>query len=255
MTVRAGGAPSRAAGWNPVRRAWRGTGQLRQQTLWWLCVAIVFAIAAFQVYDVIHRHEIVIDTTERSFTSLVRALSEQTARAVQAVDVVTLETAADAAVDLPNARQSLSLQQRLRDRILAIGQVEELFITGPDGIVLAAAGHAPPPEDVSRERYFQALRAGSTQGPYLSDAFQQRGHGHLTLAVSRRIEGHDGTFHGVAVAYLDLSYFQRFMRPSRWGRGGASSCCATTACCSPPIRLPAHRWALRGCESRRIASC
>jgi PAS domain S-box-containing protein len=209
MAVRAGGAPSRAAGWNPVRGAWRATGGLRQQTLWWLCVAVVFAIAALQVYDVIHRHEIVIATTERSFTSLVRVLSEQTARAVQAVDVVTLETAADAAaVDWPSGQQAL--QQRLRDRILAIGQVEELFIAGADGKLVAAAGHAPPAEDVSHERYFQALRNGPTAAPYLSDAFQQKGHGHLTLAVSRRIDGPDGSFRGVAVAYLDLSSFQRF---------------------------------------------
>src|SRR5207344_1648274 len=110
---------------------------------------------------------------------------------------------------LPSNRQAL--QQRLRDRIVAMAQVEELIIVGADGTVFAAAGQHPP---VSMSpgglAYFAQHRDGRARGLYVSEAFRQPGNGRWTVAVSRRIEGRDDAFLGIVAAYLDLDYFDRF---------------------------------------------
>jgi len=143
MTERVPPAPVQTLEPNAADRRARETRVLRHHTVWWICVLAVLAIGVFQVYDVVRRHDIVMQTTERDFTSLVRVLAEQTARAVQAVDVVVRDTAADAgAIAVSSGRQAL--QQRLRDRILAMQQVGELAIIGPDGAFFSAAGPSPP---------------------------------------------------------------------------------------------------------------
>src|SRR4051794_9498868 len=219
MTERVHSAPRQTLEWNAADGRARETRVLRHHTVWWICVLAVLAIGVFQVYDVVRRHDIVMQTTERDFTSLVRVLAEQTARAVQAVDVVVRDTAADAgAIAVSSGRQAL--QQRLRDRILAMEQVGELAIIGPDGTFFSAAGPSPPTvASAADRRYFTIHRDRGVQGLYISEAFQQPGSGQWTVALSRRIEGRDGAFVGVAVAYLDLSYFQRFYAAVDMGPG------------------------------------
>jgi PAS domain S-box-containing protein len=212
-------APVHVAEWKPADGSAGAAAERRHHGLWWACVVVVLAIGAVQVYDVVHRHDIVTETAERDFTSLVRVLAEHAARAVQAVDVVVRDTAAEVSImGMPANRQAL--QQRLRDRIVAIAQVEALAIVGADGTVFAAAGQHPPSFVAPAElAYLAVQRDGRTRGLYVSEAFRQPGNGRWTVAVSRRIEGRSDAFLGVAVAYLDLDYFDRFYGAVEIGAG------------------------------------
>jgi hypothetical protein len=78
--------------------------------LWAMGWLLVAAMAAFQVYDVLRRRDIVLETAEQRFASLAHALSEQTASSVQVVDVVLRDTASD--LQLP---QSPGKEQRSED--------------------------------------------------------------------------------------------------------------------------------------------
>ncbi len=213
-------APAPALEWNRTQRGSPHADTRRQHALWWMCVLIVVAIAAFQVYDVVRRHDIVIETAERDLASLVRVLAEQAARAVQAADVVVRDTAADAGMlGLPSGRQAL--QQRLRDRIIAIEQIEQLAIIDASGAVVAAAGeHSFAGISTASRPYFAIHRDGRAPGVFVSEAFREPGSGRWTVALSRRIQPRDGSFLGVVVAYLDLSYFQRFYAAVDLGAGG-----------------------------------
>ena len=172
------------------------------------CVLVVLAIGAFQVYDVVRRHQIVIETAERDLTSLVRVLAEQTSGAVQAVEVTVRDMAADGVTALSPDRQSI--RQRLRDRIAGVAQVEELLVIAANGSVVATAGnHVVAETSMASRPYFTAHRDGVAKGLYISDAFRQPD-GRWIVALSRVIHSPDGAFLGVAVAYLDLDYFQRF---------------------------------------------
>src|SRR5882762_6075978 len=66
-----------------------------RRALWVTGGSLIAAMAIFQVYDVMRRLDIVVETAEKSYLSLAQTLSEQTALALEAVDVAVGDTAAD----------------------------------------------------------------------------------------------------------------------------------------------------------------
>ena len=111
------------------------------EALWAIGWVLIAAIAAFQVYDVFRRRDIVIETAEHRFASLARALAEQTALSIQLVDVVMRETVKDQELDGLRHRERSSvgqsnldreLRQRLRNRILTVPQLRSLLVVGAE---------------------------------------------------------------------------------------------------------------------------
>jgi hypothetical protein len=119
---------------------------------------LVVVTASFQLYDILRRLDIVVETAEQSYASISRSLAEQTRSAVQAVDVVVQDTAT--VMQLTRLRaDDPQLHERLRGRMRLIPQIENLFVAGSDGSVLAAGGDALiPPAWIARQPFFRAHR-------------------------------------------------------------------------------------------------
>src|ERR1700741_3363785 len=64
--------------------------------IWAIGALLVAIMAAAQVYDVLRRRAIVLETTERTYASLARSLADQTQRIILAADVALRETVSDA---------------------------------------------------------------------------------------------------------------------------------------------------------------
>jgi PAS domain S-box-containing protein len=178
------------------------------RALWALGALVVAGMAIFQVYDVARRRDIVIETTVQAYATLARALAVQTARSLQAVDVVVRDTAADVS-SAPEARATAELNERLRRRLPAIPQVDHLLVVGAQGNPVASAARAgletralADPADYAFHRDHRSTELR------ISAAFRKSGDGHWTVALSRRIERRDARFAGVVVAFLDLDYFR-----------------------------------------------
>jgi PAS domain S-box-containing protein len=187
--------------------------------VWIIGVLLVAIMAGFQVYDVLKRRSIVMDTTERTYASLARSLAEQTQRIVQAADLAVSDTVRD--VSLIGSRGTL-LSERLRERVAAFPQLQGLLVLGVDGRSLAAAG-APQPQAVTDQTYFTLHRAKSSVATYVSSAFRRQDNGRWTIALSRRITRSDGGLRGVAVAFLDLDYVSRVYGSVDLGAGSEIS--------------------------------
>ncbi|HEY5929994.1 MAG TPA: ATP-binding protein [Burkholderiales bacterium] len=173
--------------------------------LWSVGSLVIVATATVQVYDVFRRLEIVVETTQQSYANLVRTLSEQTAGTLQVIDVVLQDTVANQSLDLRRLSDE-GLNQRLRDRVLATPHIGELLVIDANGRLVANSGKAPPQRTswVSQD-FFLAHRNGD-RGLHVSQATH---HDKPAIVLSRRIDGSDGKFLGVAVAFLDLEYFRR----------------------------------------------
>jgi PAS domain S-box-containing protein len=174
--------------------------------LWLAGSSVIIATATVQVYDVLRRLEIVVETTEANYAALARMLAEQAGEAMQLVDVVLRDTVAMQAMD-HGKRNDAALHRRLRDRVLALPQIDDLVVVDAQGRAVASADTAAAPElHFAGEAWFVAHRAGEAQlkvsvTPLLRDH---------AVAFSRRLSDSDGRFLGVAVAFLDLGYFSRF---------------------------------------------
>jgi PAS domain S-box-containing protein len=173
--------------------------------LWIIGVLLVAIMAAFQVQDVLRRRSIVMETTEDTYASLARSLAEQTQGIVRTADLAVSDTVAAAALA---SRRGIPFQERLRERISMLPQLQGMLVLGADGKPLASAGARPLPTSAD-QAYFTVHRDHSSTAAYLSSAFRRENEGAWTIALSRRITRSDGGLLGVAIAFLDLDYISR----------------------------------------------
>ena len=198
------------------RAAWRVDFQLALRIAGGLMVVVM---ASVQLYDIIRRLDIVVETAQRNYTSLARTLSEQSRSAVQAVEVVVQDTAT--VMQLTQLRaDDPGMHERLRSRMQLIPQIRDLFVAGRDGSVLIAGSDSPPARDwVVRQDFFLTPREQTSSALFISKAFRRESSDNWTIALSHRINDADGRFRGVAVAWLDLDYFRRFYADIDLGNG------------------------------------
>jgi len=173
---------------------------------------IIGATIASAVLDVARARETAIDTSLRELVNLSRALSEQTVRSVQAVDVLIRETARDPLFANPRRLpDSRTLFTRLRQSIVAVPQVRELKILDANGDIAYRTSEFPADHEPRADwRYFTAPRTAASAQAFISKAFRDEFDEQWTVALSHRIEGPGGEFLGVVVATLDLRYFEHF---------------------------------------------
>lgn len=175
--------------------------------VWAAGILVIIVMSVFQVYDVLRRQDIVLESTQRELETAARLLAEHTAASLQAVDVLLREYHA-----WPGSQSTpydTALQKGLRERIRQLPQLRDLTVVPRDlssaGGKEAVPGTPLPPEVLA---WLQAAPKGDELR--ISDPFFVSGAGALTAVLSRRFESGDGHASGSIVAYLDLEYFRRF---------------------------------------------
>lgn len=110
--------------------------------------------------------------------------------------------------DRPTSPQ---LMHRLLGQTIAdSNNLSLLFVLDAAGEIIASAASAlPPPGNFADRDYFMVQRANRNAGLYLSRPFKSRlRDGDPSVALSLRLDGADGSFEGVVVAVVPLSYFR-----------------------------------------------
>jgi PAS domain S-box-containing protein len=175
---------------------------------------VVIVMASVQLYDILRRLEIVVETTEHSYASLARTLAEHSRTAVQTVDVIVQDAASNLRLNPGQA------QERLRSRMQSVPYVVNLFVVSADGSVLASGTDTKPARAwVALQSFFLFHRQRAHSELFISPAFSGEGAANWTVALSRRVENAAGQFQGVAVAWVDLDYFRRFYQAIELGTG------------------------------------
>jgi PAS domain S-box-containing protein len=185
-----------------------------------LLIAVIVALAA---YDIVESYHTTVRNTGRELEAQARLLAEQTARSLQAVDVVLRHLAQQHRQGAFARMTTRDLQAYLREQAVGLVQVEGVGIIGPDGKprALSMAHPLPGPIDVSNMAIFQALRAGHT-GLYVDDVIKAPD-GRWVVPIGRRIETASGGFGGAAAARGRIEYFEQFYRNVQLDPGTAIS--------------------------------
>jgi signal transduction histidine kinase/ActR/RegA family two-component response regulator len=184
-----------------------------------LMLVMIIGATAHQLLSI---RSAVIADTERQMARLDMVFAEQTGRAVETVDFIlrnaieTLQTLhAKPPVD------GKAYDELLRRRIEGVRQVSEVAITDPQGNILYSSRPGPPPELPPAVRTLVAAEAAHPN-PGLRFSEPLRGpDGRWTALMLRPIVTHDGSFEGVAIAYLNLRYFEDFYRAVELSENGA----------------------------------
>jgi PAS domain S-box-containing protein len=189
--------------WSARRIAWAGG----------LFIAAIVALAG---YDIVDNHRTAVRNTGRELDAQARLIAEQTARSLQAVDVVLRHLAQQHRRGAFDAMSPKELHAYLREQAVGLVQIEGLGIINADGDPRAASLAHPLPAylgNVAKLESFQALKAGH-QGLYVGDVVRL-GDGKWVIPIGRRIEGLWGEFAGVAAARGRIEYFEDFYRNVR----------------------------------------
>ncbi|KAA0582364.1 response regulator [Azospirillum sp. B21] len=182
-----------------------------------LSVAVLLAAT---VHYIASMHEREIKGAERELSTLNLSLAEQTTRAMQSVDLVLttiVEQMKSEGIATPGdyvrRMGGRDTHQMLRARISGLPQLDAVTMIAADGHLINFSRYYPiPPVNVADRDYFAYLRDHDTAEPFISEPVQNRGNGSWTIYLARRISGPDGSFVGLVLGAIELSYFERLYK-------------------------------------------
>jgi PAS domain S-box-containing protein len=182
---------------------------------------IILAFDGSSAYDAWRSYRYSTDATNREIANVANALSEQTAWALQAVDLLLLDTARWYRSDsrgLPPERVNAVLE----NRVAGLQQVRQVTIVDAQGNRrYDSRGSAYSNLSVSDRSYFIAQRDGTATGLFMSEPLVTRSEGRAALVFSRRLDDEKGGFGGVITAVVELDNLKQFYESLNLGNGNA----------------------------------
>jgi diguanylate cyclase (GGDEF)-like protein len=175
---------------------------------------IAAAVVAIGI-TVWHMRQDALDSALANTETLATVLAEQTARSVQAVDIVERDVqdivsglGVATPEDFRHTLATQSVQQFLRSRADRVPQLDSIALVAADGTqVNYSTGWPVPPTSLSDRDYLRHFTAENDPGLFVSEPVGSRETDGWTISVSRRVSGRDGAFLGVVVASMPLQVF------------------------------------------------
>jgi diguanylate cyclase (GGDEF)-like protein len=163
---------------------------------------------------------VALDHARENVGALGIAIAEQTARSIQSVDLDLLAWRAQilalhiaTPVEFSTALRSEALEQELRQQAQALPPASAFSIVDASGKLLNFSRRWPiPPIILSDRDYFVYFRDHDELKAFVSAPLRNRGDGHWTIYVVRRIDAPGGQFLGMVLGAIDLDYFRNFYR-------------------------------------------
>ena len=178
-----------------------------------LFIAVTIIAACFAVWDLrVSR----IEDEMKDAQSLSVVLAEQTARTIQAVDLIVQQTQAMVVAKGINDPGQFKLRTPseemhvyLASRLKNLPQADALALIDVTGKVTSFSRAWPTPFiDTSDREYFQFLRDHNTYEAFIGPPIQSKVNGAWTITIARRVNGPNGEFLGVVAGYVEARYFE-----------------------------------------------
>ncbi|MBC7942562.1 MAG: PAS domain-containing protein, partial [Chitinophagaceae bacterium] len=154
---------------------------------------------------------------ERDLGTQSRVIAEQTARSLQAVDVVLKHLASQLGRGALSLADADGLHEVLKEEAVGLVQTDGLAVLGPDGRLRAVSQVVPLGmlESIgATDAAFAALRDNKVTGLPIDNVRLSPGTQRHVFPIGRRIEDRDGRFAGIVAAPGRVEYFQNFYRDS-----------------------------------------
>jgi PAS domain S-box-containing protein len=191
-----------------------------------LLIGITIAGAGLGIWD---RHAETLAHTRNETSKLSVVLGEQTARSIQAIDLVLQEMQAKvvaARIDNPDqfgrTMGSQAIHDFLLERVKNLPQARAIGLVGPDGWLANGSRFWPIPTiDLSDRDYYKHFREDNDPGLFISAPARDLTSGRWTFFLARRVNGPNGVFAGIVLALADAQYLEDFYRAISTSAGDA----------------------------------
>jgi diguanylate cyclase (GGDEF)-like protein len=150
--------------------------------------------------------------------NLARSLAQNASRTIGAVDLILTGLAERIEHDQPGPELATRIHALLEMRVKGSQQIRELAVLDAAGSWLYSSLPTLPIANNSDRGYFIFHRDHPGAGLLIDLPLISRTSGRWTIIVSRRVNDRDGGFAGIALAAIDLGYFQAFYDSLTVGR-------------------------------------
>nr|BFE97356.1 hypothetical protein GCM10020185_78920 [Pseudomonas brassicacearum subsp. brassicacearum] len=141
-------------------------------------------------------------------TNLARATAQHAEDTIRQVDVVTAALSERVEGDGLQNMDVARIHKLLVQQAAIMPQLHGLFIYGPDGQWLVTDKEVIPETANNADRdYFQYHRTHEDRGVRIGEVIKSRSTNDLIIPVSRRLNNPDGSFAGVLLGTVKVSYF------------------------------------------------
>jgi PAS domain S-box-containing protein len=184
----------------------------------WTGGAFIAAIVGLAAYDIAGSYHTVLRETGRDLDAQARILAEQTARSLQAVDVVLRHLAQQHRQGVLDAMSPGELHAYLREQAVGLVQITGLVMVDASGAPRALSDVYPVPDaarNVAGLSVYQRLRTSREPGLTIEDAMQSLVDQRWMFPLARRLETAQGEFAGGVGARGRVDYFEQFYRNVR----------------------------------------
>ena len=181
------------------------TGSLLVPTVVFVTLTCV-VLLGFGVWQEKVARETQLQETTTSLANLASSLTQHAEDTFGLADTVLLDLVERLQVDGTSPAALARLDTLLAAKVRALPRVREITVHGEDGRWLATSLAAKGGNNIDRD-YFIHHRTNSDTNAYIGPSIIDRGTGKKTITVSRRLQHADGSFAGVALAFIDASYF------------------------------------------------
>jgi PAS domain S-box-containing protein len=179
----------------------------------WIGGLFITAVAVLAAYDMWRGYRATVDDTQRELYIQSRVIAEQTARSVQAVDVMLRHVAAEYRRGRLAKLSPDELHVYLRDIAVGLNQIDGLGLFDAAGEQIAVSWPAPRKAvNMSTLPRFQQLRDDPRLDFVIFEAAPAAGDGAAIVPFGRRLESPDGRFAGVVAARGRVDFFEQFYR-------------------------------------------
>ncbi|TNC11674.1 GGDEF domain-containing protein [Methylobacterium terricola] len=162
------------------------------------------------------------DKAEQTSQNLLQVIERDIARNVEVIDLSLRAVVDNLRVPGVEALSPEMRQLVLFDRAATARDMGAMFVLDENGEGIIDAAQVPSrPVNYADRAYFKAHKARPDLGLHISQPLVSRLTGDRTIVLSRRIDKADGSFGGIALATLKLSYFSRLFDRIGLGQGGA----------------------------------
>lgn len=193
-----------------------------------LFIAITIIAAWLAIWD-LYGERIADETKDTKNLAVV--LGEQTARAIQAVDLVVQEAQgmilAAGVTDADQFRQRLGTEEVhhfLLDRLHSLPQANSIALIDDVGKIVNFSRTWPVPVvDASDRDFYGYLREHSDPGAFIGVPVVNKISGAWVIMLTRRVSGPNGEFLGIVAGVVEARYFEDFYRAISTSEGESVS--------------------------------
>ena len=178
-------------------------------------VALIGAIVGLTVVDTLSGYRTAQDDAWRDLDAQARVVAEQTARALQAVDVVLRDLVTEHDAGLLMAMPPVDLHKHLQEKSVGLVQTADTVMIDGDGNVRASAMLEParqPHSNVTADPGFRELKLLNNTQLAIDAVRFAKPIGTWFFPISRTLRSRSGGFEGTVTAMGRVDYFQDFYR-------------------------------------------